>query len=52
MAMALRPRASPCSMNWRYGSQALVDGFGRAGGPWLTSEGALGSVVTCMAGFG
>src|SRR5262245_22112455 len=44
MAMALRPRASPCVMSSRYASQALAEGLeGFVGGPE--------SVVTPMAGF-
>src|SRR5712664_3540511 len=47
MAMAFRPRPSPCSIRSRYGSQALV-------ARWLPIVGEIGwpkSVVTSMAGF-
>ena len=53
MAMAFRPRLSPCSTKSRYGSQALADDAGAVGGPGLPENGAPESVVTScsLAGF-
>src|ERR1700740_547912 len=51
MAMAFRPRPSPCSISSRYGSQALADRSGWVGGPWLPEGDAPGSVVTSLVGF-
>ena len=52
MAMAFRPRPSPCSISSRYGSHELADRSGRsAGGPWFPEGDAPGSVVTSLAGF-
>jgi hypothetical protein len=49
--MAVRPRRSPNSTSSRYGSQALVDGSGWVGDPWLSEGDPPKSVVTSMAGF-
>ncbi len=52
MAMAFRPRPSPCSISSRYGSQSLADRSGwSTGGLWLPEGDAPRSVVTSLAGF-
>ena len=54
MAMALRPRLSPCSIVSRNGSQTLSDGL--AAGSWIgvfSEKGRIKSVATpaALAGF-